>query len=767
MSAFVVLLAIQAAQAPTSGSLVYEGRGAPEARVPRLEAAVTIDGQLDEPVWQEAARLVGFHQYEPVDGRPAEERTEVLVWYSPEAIHFGIRAFDRNASAIRASSAERDAIDGEDHVLVYLDTFDDRRRAFFFAANALGAQQDGVRTEGSMSAGRIFGGNIDKNPDFFFESRGQVTEDGYVIEMRIPFASLRYPPVAAQRWGINIERKVQRTGHTYTWTDARRASASFLSQSGTLIGLQDLRRGVVMEAQPFATLSLPGERNAVTGGFHRLDADPQIGANVRVGFPSLSLDATINPDFSQVETDEGQVTVNERFALFFTEKRPFFLEGIELFATPNQLVYSRRVVDPLVGTKLTGKFGSLNIAHLTAVDEDVDTAGREAVFNVTRLRRDLGSSSVAGLVFTDRSLLDGADYNRVLASDVRLVFGEMYFAEMQAGWSWTQSGAATTDAPIWRAVLDRTGRSWGFNYSLNGIGDGFDSQAGFVPRSGIVEGHAFNRFSLYGRDGAMLERVMLFFGPTRFWRHDGFTGDGAIEGSESATLSARFRGGWETSLILGRAFVDLDPAVYNGLESPSGGTYVPYRPLGEVSGGRIELSGRTPTFRAFDASFNASSEKTAIFPEGSEGIEKGITAGLNVRPAESVRVTFNMTLRRLTRSRDGSEFARTIIPRVRAELQPTRALLFRAVAEYRMERRAALEDARTGAPLRLRGEPVRAERLGSLRADLLASFRPTPGTIAFIGYGSSLEGTDDRFDPGALERTRDGFFIKIAYQLRR
>ncbi|MGH7717979.1 MAG: DUF5916 domain-containing protein, partial [Gemmatimonadaceae bacterium] len=389
LSALLVLALVQTASSP-----VVDGRGAPAVAIPRVEEEVTIDGELSEGAWQRAARLSGFHQYQPVDGRPAEERTEVLVWYSPRAIHFGIIAHAANRASVRATLADRDNIGNDDRVTIYLDTFHDRRRAFFFGVNPLGVQQDGVRTEGAVSAGNIFGGSVDFNPDYHFESKGRVTDAGYQVEVRIPFKSLRYPGSTPQRWGINVVRNVPATGYEDTWTDVRRAGASFLAQAGTLEGLTGMQRGIVTEVQPFMTAQMDGARQEVTGDFARDDPETSAGANFRLGLQQLSLDATVNPDFSQVESDAGLVTVNERFALFLPEKRPFFLEGIELFSTPNQLVYTRRVVNPIVGGKITGKFGRFGLAHLSALDE---TAGDDALFNVSRLRGDFGGNSVAGL----------------------------------------------------------------------------------------------------------------------------------------------------------------------------------------------------------------------------------------------------------------------------------------------------------------------------------------------------------------------------------
>jgi len=350
------------AQAPSAPQDVIKGEGRPTATIPRIEAAVEINGHLDEPAWSQAARLGGFWQYQPVDGRPAEEQTEVLVWYSPEAMHFGIVAHDRQPESIRATVADRDNLDRDDTVTIYLDTFNDRRRAFFFTVNPLGAQQDGVQTEGAGSAGHFMGfAQGDRNPDYQFDSKGVITDTGYVVEVRIPFKSLRYPGNGPQTWGFNVQRKVQRTGYEDTWTDVRRASSSFLVQAGAIDGLHDMKRGVVTEIQPFLAAAVNRERGA-DGAFER-GTDYTPGVNVRFGFTNISVDATVNPDFSQVESDAGQVTLNERFALFYAEKRPFFLEGNELFATPNQLVYTRKIVQPIAGGKFTGKVGRTTFAY--------------------------------------------------------------------------------------------------------------------------------------------------------------------------------------------------------------------------------------------------------------------------------------------------------------------------------------------------------------------------------------------------------------------
>jgi hypothetical protein len=774
-----------AAQGAAPPGQSYDGTGRPAVHIPRLaNPAVTVDGSLGEPVWSQAARLTGFHQYQPVDGRPADERTEARVFYSQDAIYFGVIANAKNPASIRATVADRDNLNNEDRITIYLDTFNDHRRAFFFVVNPLGAQGDGMRTEGAASAGNIFGGNVDWNPDFRFESKGQLIDSGYVVELRIPFKSLRFPSSDPQTWGINVVRNVQATGFEDTWTDARRATASFLSEGGSLTGIANIERGITTEIQPFVTAQLNGSRTS-TGGFDREDLNPDAGVNLKVAFPSVTLDATVKPDFSQVESDAGLVTVNERFALFFAEKRPFFLEGIELFNTPNQLVYTRQIATPVAGAKVTGKLGPVSVAYLSALDDtpcptiagdtgEFEQDCNKALFNIARFRRDFGGNSTVALTMTDRRA--GDTTNTVIASDLRYVFGRMYYFETQLGGSYTKDELrfGTSDAktsPVWKTELDRTGRTWGFNYLFSGLGEDFISRSGFVPRTGIITFHGFNRLSYYGKPGARLENITMFFGPTRIWQYDNFSLSDAYEGQESINNMFRFRGGWTGSLNGSRNFFTFDPRAYSSLYIVGPDGLQPYLPPDDQVTGlkNVSLTVTTPTFRKFNATTTVARNEVAIFAEGSTGRELRATAGLTLRPSKSIRSEATMTLSQIDRDADGSEYARTVIPRLKVEYQPTRALFFRVVSQYQAQRTSGLKTP-TGDQIFLQnGSPVTGGDLGTLQTDWLVSYEPTPGTVAFFGYGD----TRDTFDAGDsssfsdLRRRSDGFFVKIAYQWRR
>src|SRR5712664_3159711 len=522
----VLLLLLQSAGDPQP---VYDGRLRHiEVRIPRIEAAVVrLDGVLDEPVWHEAALLTGFTQYRPVDSRPAADSTEVLVFYAPDAIYFGIRAFEAHGNVVRATLADRDNIDADDKIQILLDTFNDRRRALLFAVNPLGVQQDGVRSEGlagaagGQNAGFRFDGVVDLNPDYVYESKGRVTPWGYEVEVRIPFKSLRYQSGATQDWGLQIVRTTQHTGYEDTWAPVVRASASFLIQSGTLKSLTGLRRGLVMDVAPEFTSRLNGAPvSATTYRYNKID--PELGVNVRWGVTqNLSAAGTVNPDFSQVEADVGQVTVNQRFALFFPEKRPFFLEGLEQFDTPNALIYTRQIVQPVAGAKLTGKAGGTNVAYLAAVDQTDAATGAHPVFNLLRLRRDLGASSTLGLAYTDR--IDGGAYNRVFGSDVRVVWRQLWISSVQLVGSWTQDGGGARAGKLWDVTLaDRTGRSYGNHYGLQGVSPDFKAASGFVNRTGYVTARVANRLTWYGRPGGLLEQSSTYLFLNPLWRYDDF-----------------------------------------------------------------------------------------------------------------------------------------------------------------------------------------------------------------------------------------------------
>ena len=766
-----VLLVLQA----TNGAPVFHGRsGQTAVPPPRVEATARVDGVLDEPVWAQAAVLTGFSQYRPVDGRPAEDSTEVRVWYAPDAIWFGVRAFEAHGDAlIRATLADRDNIDRDDQVQLLLDTFNDHRRALLFAVNPLGAQQDGVRSEGNagsaggVSAGFRFDGVVDLNPDFVFQSAGRVVPGGWEVEVRVPFKSLRYQSADSQSWGLQVVRIVQHSGYEDTWTPVVRANASFLVQSGRMDGLTDLRRGLVMDVTPEFTTRVDGAPGATD---YTYDAEPALGGTARWGVTqNLTLAGTANPDFSQVEADVGQVTVNERFALFFPEKRPFFLEGLEQFDTPNQLIYTRRSVEPLGGAKLTGKMGPLGVGALLAADDEAQSLGSSVpVYGLLRLRRDLGTSSSVGGVATTRE--DGSAYNRVLGVDARLVWRTIWFSDAQVARSWTSDAAGTREGWLFNTTLyDRTGRNYGNHAELSAISPEFDAAAGFVNRTNVITGRLFNRFSWYGEPGALVEQVSTFIGITPLWRYDDVLGPGpgslsTVEGQASDTWIVRLRGGWETSAGVRVSQQRFSAADYAAYQVDSAGTPVPFvlpHGLYGMPGGDVSM--QSPN-RALAFFWSLGFGQVPIFDEASRG--RGVDALLTVswKPTQALRVEGRWAHRELRRT-TGGWFSSANIPRLKVEYQLTRDIFVRYVGQYAAQERAALRDPISGGGLYVDSVLDTGLSQSEFRNDVLFSYKPTPGTVLFLGYGASLD-DQDPFAFQDMTRSSDGFFLKASYLFR-
>ncbi len=777
------MLAMAPAARGQDAQPTYSGRdGQLDVQIPRIDATATIDGVLDESVWDEAAVLTGFSQYQPVDGRPAEETTTVYVWYAPDAIYFGIRAEEAHGDQVRATQANRDNITSEDQIQILLDTYDDRRTAFLFAVNPLGVQADGTRSDafsggaggrsatgGGSTPVNFLDGNMDFNPDYVFDSKGHLTDFGYEVEIRIPFKSLRYQDASVQDWGLHILRRSMHTGFQDSWAPAVRARASFLGQSGALRGLHDLQRGLVLEVTPTATGRLDGYEKS--NGDWAYDEDGELGVDVRWGISqNLSLNGTINPDFSQVEADVGQVTLNERFALFYPEKRPFFLDGLELFDTPGQLIYTRQIAAPDFGAKLAGKVKAWNIATIVAADDSAYSATASTpLFGVARIRRDFSRAATVGGVLTARE--DGDDYSRLLGVDTRLYHNRMYYIELQGVRSWAEHNGEVGNGTMFQATWDRTGRSWGFHYTAFGVSPDFEAASGFVNRVNHVTASISNRLTAYGKPGALLETISTFTTFQRLWSWDAWDGwdGGPVEGFESVNPNAKFRGGWSADATLRRSFFAYDPADYEGYTLQSGPPFeVPPAdfvvPDVEDNQWTLQVRATTPTWQFLSATASYYFGRTPLFREASPGSNRQVDATVDLRPTQALRAAFQLTRLELNRRLDGSRFSTETIPRLKLEYQITSAIFVRFIGQYTAREREALEN-RDGVPILIDGELTEKSTENLFQTDWLFSYRPVPGTLVYLGYSATFEEAES-FRYHDLQRQVDGFFAKISYTIR-
>ncbi|MFN7964852.1 MAG: DUF5916 domain-containing protein [Acidobacteriota bacterium] len=477
-------------------------------RAERVSQPPRVDGLLDDAAWQNRAALELNFETDPAENAPADVRTEVFVVYDDHALYVAFRAHDPEPAKIRAQLSDRDQISRNDQVGFVLDTFDDQRRGFAFMSNPLGVQADMVvNGVGSPASGSFaFSGASDE--DFSWDAiwtvAGRIDPAGYTVEFEIPFTSLRFPRgVEQQTWSfVPYRGRPRSVRQRYHAVPLERSRNCFLCQAGKLSGLAGIAPGRDIELDPTAIVT---KDRVTAAGSDSMSSNTlgQLGLTARWGItPNLTLGAAINPDFSQVEADALQLAVNSRFTLFFPEKRPFFLEGADFFKTPISAVYTRSVVDPDYGVKLTGKAGANALGVFIVRDAAtslllpsnqgsrlirLDDRSNDGA--VLRWRRDIGSRSTFGLLFTGRK---GDDYHHTLGgADARILLTNSDTVTVQ----YLQSSSRYPKDVVDPLEVDRTPsgsasvfryehrtREWFASVGWLRFAPGFRADSGFVAR---------------------------------------------------------------------------------------------------------------------------------------------------------------------------------------------------------------------------------------------------------------------------------------------
>lgn len=762
---------------------LYRGtEGELRVDAPYVEApTISLDGRIGEEEWAGAALLTGFTQYDPVEGIPATQRTEALVLVSNDALYLAVRAWDDDPAGVRASIAPRDnVVRRDDHIRLTLDTFNDRRRAYVFVVNPLGVQQDGVWTEGGGGGrGGGFGPPVDYNPNFIWSSEGRVEEWGWQVELRIPYKSLRFPAADVQSWGLQVMRRIERFGYEESWAPISQNQTNQLTQSGELANLRGLDPGLFLELNPVVTGSRLGEADSL-GAFSRTDPTGEFGLNATYGLTSnLTLDATYNPDFSQVEADAGQIAVNERFALFFPERRPFFLEGTDIFQMPRQLVYTRSIVDPIGGAKVTGKIGNLAVGYLGAYDEvTASESNQYARVHLVRARQDVGGSSSVGALLTDRTE-SGDIFNRLAAVDGRFIIGGRYTLTMLGAASRTQGedDPAAEGGLLWGARLERSGREFSYNASIEDADADFVAASGFIRRVGVTEVRGRVAWNWYGQPGATIER----FGPSLqvngVWDHDTFWEGGGWEENEvelGASLS--FLG--NTSIFANYQRNGFQPPAerYDGFRVVTGirpEDRIPYLPSGSTFAGldQFRLNLFVGRWQLVRGRIGGTWQETPIFARGipvEPATSWSSDSNLSIYPSPSLSIEINYRYSALYRSSSGERYSTATVQRLRAQYQLTKALFVRGIAERSHASVRDVLDA-SGRGIEFCDEDGCDALTGGtgdgLYLESLLSYEPSPGTVFFLGYSRSY---DDEVVPGVrdLRPRADGIFMKVSYRFR-
>jgi hypothetical protein len=760
---------------PTSSAVEYSGVARElDVAAPVLASPdISIDGRLDEVAWERAALLTGFSQYEPVEGTPASEETTVRMIVTQDALYFAIRAED-SSGGVRATLTQRDGYGrSDDYVRVILDTFNDQRRAYVFMVNPYGVQGDGLWVEGG--SGR-FGDPIDWNPDFLWESNGRVDDAGYSAEIKIPLKTLRFPEADVQDWGLQVQRTIRRTGYQSSWAPITQERANKLEQAGSLTGLRGLDAGLFMEINPTLVGSRTGQAATDGTGLVGDGGQGEMGLNLTYGLTSnLTLDGTVNPDFSQVEADAGQIAVNERFALFLPEQRPFFLEGTDVFNMPKRLVYTRSIVNPVGAAKISGKIGGLQVAYLGAVDE-VNSGASNPMVNVMRVRGDIGQSSSIGAVYTDRTE-PGVDFNRVMGADARFVLGGRYTLEMLAAGS--ADGASGTDTD-WGSMFSlsarRSSRTLSMNASFEDSSEEFRAGSGFIRRVGVTQLDGRTSYTFRGKRGALVESWGPSIDADMTWLREDFWSGGAPQETQlGAGLSASFRGNIGGFLNFRRRGFSFDSALYDGLFSgPSESTVVPVSEGADLYSGLNSVSLRSwiSSFERVRISLGGGWSETPIFSSGlplDVGEQWSGDLGFTFYPTGSIQAEIGARHVTILRSLDGSTYSQATIPRLQARYQVTRAMYVRGIGEYSSQKRGNLLDPVTGEQVYTCSDDGCAARRGSDRHDFrvegLLGYEPSPGTVLFFGYTRQFRDTS-AFSFDQVQAVRDGLFLKLSYRFR-
>ena len=517
--------------------------------IPKFDKAPVIDGKLDEEVWQKAVVLKDFYQIQPGDNTPPSRPTEVLLGFDPKFLYIAFKATDE-PDKVRATVAKRDNIFQDDYVGFFLDTFNDKRKAFEVFFNPLGIQADGILTEGRGE---------DFSIDLLLESKGIVHETGFNVEIAIPFKSLRFEAGKGKLWGAHFFRRIKRFENELdSWMPFNRSIDSNMSQAGHLTGLEGISVERTIELIPSLTVSqnsrfvptfqMPGPLLARTTDTGRIvnepvTLDPGLTAKF-IPSSAVTVDLAVNPDFAQVEADQLVVTANQRFPIFFPEKRPFFLEGIDIFQTPVTTVHTRSIVDPDVAVKTTGKLGRNTFGLMVASDNgpgnlNADDRGdlvscierralnprevcnnerfidKNAYISVLRLKRDVGKENSLGMIATSYDFID--KHNKVLGFDGRLRLDKQTTVTFQTIGTTSRNFFFDPNDGVNRyrtgngfgylSAYNVSGRNWGWEVYGEGFTKDYRADVGFFQRTNSN----FNSFmTRYNSDPNPKKKIISF-----------------------------------------------------------------------------------------------------------------------------------------------------------------------------------------------------------------------------------------------------------------
>ncbi|HEY8182192.1 MAG TPA: DUF5916 domain-containing protein [Thermoanaerobaculia bacterium] len=699
---------------------------------------IRVDGSLSEDAWKSATPIPLAFEWHPGDNVAPPVKTDVLVTFDRQMLYVAFHAYDPKPSAISAHLTDRDVPFNDDTVGIMIDTFNDQRRAFQFRINPLGVQMDATNSD--------VDGSEDWSWNAIWASEGRITADGYVVEIGIPFTQLRFPRGAeVQTWGFMAMRDWPREDrHRLRTMPTDRGAGCLICQFDKLAGFRELKPGRNLELDPTITAHQVAEREDFPDGPLKAGSTKvEPGLSARWGVtPNVTLSGALNPDFSQVEADAAQLAENERFALFFPEKRPFFLEGADFFSTPIDAVFTRTVADPSVGLKVTGKedknafglvvtrdrvnnliFPSYEGSGLDSLDEGVSAV-------VARYRRDVGKTSTVGVLYTGRS--GGGYSNHVAGVDGLVRFSKadsVRFQILRSTTEYPRSVAVNNGQPFgsfsgegFNFSYNHSARDWQWNARYSDLGPRFRADSGFVTRVDTKQPSAWIQRNFWGKPGQKFTRIQIFAGA------DWTTNNSGSIKENGQDLQVTYLGTRQTY-----AEVGLSPnreyfagKYYNNLRWSF---FAESRPFPSFYGYIFTRGGKTIDF--------ANQRQADVFV-----LEPNVELNLGRRVAANI----THTLQQL--DVNGGRLFTANLTQGRLIYHFNIRTLVRAIAQYRDVRRD---------PALYRFPVDRKSR--DLFTQLLFSYKINPQTVFYLGYSDSSF-ADDRIDLVRADRT---LFLKIGY----
>lgn len=667
---------------------------APTLEIRAAEGRIRVDGTLDDPGWQGAARVTSFLEFAPNEGVEPPSPTEAVLTYDDANLYVAFIARG-DPTQVRASLRNRDEVFNDDHVGILIDPFGQSALGYFILVNPLGVQADLLMSPQGE----------DDSFDLLFESAGRITEDGYVVEMAIPFRSLRFPDQPVQSWKINLYRNIPRgSRHQIAWSPLARDNSCLLCQNGSLEGIRGVRPGGGIELLPALVASRSGglADSRDPGSFESADPTAELSLGAKYALPSgWTLEGTLNPDFSQVESDAAQVDVNSTFALFYPERRPFFQEGSDLLDSWVNVAYTRSINAPLVAAKVTGRTGATSVAYLGARDEHspfiLPFEERSAVLqagwstsNIFRVRQSLYEGSFLGGMLTDRRL-DGGGSGSTGSIDALLRFARVYQIEAQLVGSHTRepedaglseeisrrlggelffghgderyTAAFDGEAYAGRAThlsLERSGSRWSFELDYRDATPTYRAASGFQTRNDFRRGGVETGLTFYPKT-PWLERIAPRVSATGIWN---FAGE---EKERSVNPGIYLRLPRQTNISVNGRF---------GEELFRGSRFEGLRRYG------VSVNTQPSEALAFGVFYgtNRSIARNRSIPTFGEGAD--FQASATIRPTQRLVIEPSLVHSALSDPETRAEFYSGYILRNRVSYQFTRELSARVVAQY-------------------------------------------------------------------------------------